>query len=124
MISTIRSVFSEMRALIVLVLLGIIASILSPNFLSPSNLLNVLLEVSSTALLAFGQTYIIILGEIDLSVGAVMGLAGAITAGVLAQGNMVEALIVGLLVGAVGGLLTDYSQHMGRSHHSLRRLAQ
>ena len=80
-----------------LVLLGIIASILSPNFLSPSNLLNVLREFSSTALLAFGQTYIIILGEIDLSVGAVMGLAGAITAGVLTQGNMVEALIVGLL---------------------------
>ena len=114
MISIIRSVFSEMRALIVLVLLGIIASILSPNFLSPSNLLNVLLEVSSTALLAFGQTYIIILGEIDLSVGAVMGLAGAITAGVLAQGNMVEALIVGLLVGAVGGLLNGLLTTYGK----------
>jgi ribose transport system permease protein len=113
-ISTIRSVYSEMRALIVLVLLGVIASILSPVFLSPSNLLNILLEVSTTALLAFGQTYIIILAEIDLSVGAVMGLAGAITAGVLAQGNIVEALIVGLLVGAVAGLLNGLLTTYGK----------
>jgi ribose transport system permease protein len=112
--SAIRTVFTEMRALIVLVLLGAIASVLSNVFLTPSNLLNVLLEVSVTALLAIGQTYIIILAEIDLSVGAILGLAGAITAGMLAHGNLLEALIVGLLIGAaaglINGLLTAYGK--------------
>ncbi|UNO50765.1 ABC transporter permease [Alicyclobacillus acidoterrestris] len=103
-----------MRALIVLFLLGIVASILSPVFLTPSNLLNVLLEVSVTALLAFGQTYIIILAEIDLSVGSVLGLAGAITAGILAHGNIIEALIVGLLVGAVSGLINGLLTTFGK----------
>lgn len=102
---SIRRIFSEFRALIVLILLMIIASILSPVFLTVSNLLNILLAVSVIALLAAGQTYIIILAEIDLSVGAVLGLSGAITAGILSHGNLVEALIVGLLIGAVAGLL-------------------
>jgi ribose transport system permease protein len=102
---SLRYIFSEFRALIVLILLLIIASFLSPVFLTVSNLLNILLAVSVIALLAVGQTYIIILAEIDLSVGAVLGLSGAITAGFLAHGNLVEALIVGLIIGAVAGLL-------------------
>ncbi len=114
MTSAIRAVLSEMRVLIVLILLSAIVAILSPVFLTLSNLLNVLLEVSVTALLAIGQTYIIILAEIDLSVGAILGLSGAVTASVLSHGNLLEALTVGLLVGAVAGLVNGLLTTYGK----------
>lgn len=101
----IRSMFSKMQALIVLILLVIIAAFLSPVFLTSTNLLNILLAVAVTAILAIGQTYIIILAEIDLSVGAILGLSGAITAGYLTHGNLIEGLIAGLVVGFAGGLM-------------------
>lgn len=114
MTSSIKIVLSEMRAVIVLIILAAIAAILSPVFLTPSNLLNILLEVSVTALLAIGQTYVIILAEIDLSVGAILGLAGAITAGVMSHGNVIEGLIVGLLIGAVAGFLNGFLTTYGK----------
>lgn len=101
----IRSMFSKMQALIVLILLVIIAAFLSPVFLTSTNLLNILLAVAVTAILAIGQTYIIILAEIDLSVGAILGLSGAITAGYLTHGNLIEGLIAGLVIGFAGGLM-------------------
>lgn len=101
----IRFIFSEMQALIVLFILVIIAAILSPVFLTVTNLLNILLEVAVTAILAIGQTYIIILAEIDLSVGAILGLSGAVTAGFLAHGNLIEALLIGLVIGIIAGLI-------------------
>ncbi len=110
----VRTLFSEMRALIVLALLVIVAALLSPIFLTPTNLLNILLEVAVTAILAIGQTYIIILAEIDLSVGAILGMAGAITAGVLSRGNFLEAFTVGLLVGAGAGLLNGLLVTIGK----------
>lgn len=101
----IRSMFSKMQALIVLILLVIVAAFLSPVFLTSANLLNILLAVAVTAILAIGQTYIIILAEIDLSVGAILGLSGAITAGYLTHGNLIAGLIAGLVVGFIGGLI-------------------
>ena len=114
MTSSIKILLSEMRAVIVLIILAAIAAILSPVFLTPSNLLNILLEVSVTALLAIGQTYVIILAEIDLSVGAILGLAGAITAGVMSHGNVIEGLIIGLLIGAVAGFLNGFLTTYGK----------
>lgn len=112
--SGLKALLSEMRALIILILLSVVASILSPVFLTTTNLLNILLEVAVTAILAIGQTYIIILGEIDLSVGAVLGLSGAITAGFLMRGNLLEGLIIGLIVGAAAGLLNGILVTFGK----------
>lgn len=114
MTSSLKIVLSEMRAVIVLIILAAIAAVLSPVFLTPSNLLNILLEVSVTALLAIGQTYVIILAEIDLSVGAILGLAGAITAGVMSHGNVIEGLIIGLLIGAAAGFLNGFLTTYGK----------
>jgi len=102
---SIRKSITEFRSLFILVVLVIIASILSPVFLTTSNILNIMLEVAVTVILAIGQTYIIILGEIDLSVGAILGMSGAISAGILARGNLPEAILVGIVIGAAAGFL-------------------
>ena len=77
-----------MRKLVVWMLLFVcvILFIATPLFLTGDNLLNVLLAASVTALLAAGQTYVIILAEIDLSVGAVLGISSIVTAFVLQDG--------------------------------------
>jgi ribose/xylose/arabinose/galactoside ABC-type transport system permease subunit len=58
-----------------------------------------------TALLAAGQTFVIVLAEIDLSVGAVLGFSAAITAMTLQHHSTVIGIVVGLVVGAAAGLV-------------------
>ena len=79
---------------------------LNTNFISPTNLLNLLRQVSVNALIAFGMTFVIITGGIDLSVGSTLALSGALTAGILAAGvPPIVAIFAGLLIGAALGLL-------------------
>ncbi|MGM0370528.1 MAG: ABC transporter permease [Bacillota bacterium] len=88
-------------------LLGImvVLSLLSENFLTVTNLFNVVTQTSINALLAFGMTFVILSGGIDLSVGSVMAFASAVTAGLLTSGmNMVIAIIGGLIAGTSLGL--------------------
>ncbi|MFJ6904529.1 ABC transporter permease [Streptomyces griseoluteus] len=88
-----------------LLLVGVILSIASPVFLTSTNLLNVGLATSVVALLAIGQTYVIILAEIDLSVGAALGFSSVVTALVLRDHGLLPALAAGLGVGAAVGLV-------------------
>jgi len=57
--------------------------ILTPHFLTVSNLLNVLEQTSINAIVAVGMTYVIISGGIDLSVGSILALAGVVLDGLL-----------------------------------------
>jgi len=95
----------ELRAIWMLLLVAIVLFIATPDFLTTGNLLNVVLAAATTALLAAGQTFVIILAEIDLSVGAIMGLAGVAVAIVLKDHGFLTALLIGLLVGALAGLI-------------------
>ncbi|MEW5317739.1 MAG: hypothetical protein WDW38_009015 [Sanguina aurantia] len=70
-----------------LILLLVALSVMSPDFLTAGNLLTVLRQVSINALIAFGMTFVILAGGIDLSVGAILAFTGAITAGVMAAGH-------------------------------------
>jgi ribose transport system permease protein len=77
---------------------------MNPNFLAPTNLLNLLRQVSTNALIAFGMTFVIITGGIDLSVGSTLALSSALMAGLIASGlNPVIAMGIGLLLGAFLG---------------------
>lgn len=90
--------------LIGLILITFILSILSPNFLSITNILNVFRQVSINALIAFGMTFVILTGGIDLSVGSILALAGALTSGLLASGmDPVVGVLLGLLIGGLLG---------------------
>lgn len=105
------------RGIIIALLLMMAAlSILSPVFLTKANVLNVLRQVSTNACLAMGMTLVIILGGIDLSVGAVVALSGSLTVGMMTNSGwgMVPAiafgLFVGLLFGVANGAIIAYTR--------------
>jgi ribose transport system permease protein len=101
-----QSVLQKIGPLIGLLLIVVIIAIMSPNFLTLNNLLNVLRQVSINALIAFGMTFVILTGGIDLSVGSILALTGAVTAGFMAGGmDPVLAMFLGLLLGAILGAI-------------------
>lgn len=104
------SALQKLGPLIGLCIIILILIIASPNFLTLTNILNVFRQVSINALIAFGMTFVILTGGIDLSVGATLALSGALTAGMLGAGfDPVTAVILGLgagaAMGAVNGVL-------------------
>src|SRR5437773_2431872 len=64
----------------ILLLLGVFLAFRAPNFLTLENGLSVLRAISMQGLIAFGMTLVIIVGEIDLSVGAAAAFAGCLVA--------------------------------------------
>ena len=102
----VKKIFSRLGPLLALVVLVILVTIMSPTFVSPANLLNLLRQVSINAVIAFGMTFVILTGGIDLSVGSILALSGAVTASMLASGFAAPlALLAGLVLGAIFGLL-------------------
>ena len=89
-------------ALAALVLLVIINSVFTPNFLDVNNFRNILLQVSPTVLVAVGMTIVISTGGIDLSVGSVMAIASAVAATSLGYGAGV-AILLALAAAAAAG---------------------
>ena len=105
----------KMGPLFGLVLLSIGLSIASPNFLTPSNLFSVLRQVSYSGLIAFGMTFIILIGGIDMSVGAILALVGIVTASLIQAGmDPILASCIGLLLGAACGAINGLLVSFGR----------
>lgn len=101
-----QSFLQKIGPFIGLLLIVIVISIMSPNFLTINNIFNVLRQVSINALIAFGMTFVILTGGIDLSVGSILALTGAVTAGFLASGmDPILAMSLGLLLGAILGAI-------------------
>lgn len=98
-----------------LLLLGIVLAILSPVFLTPSNLLDVILQSSINAIIALGMTFVIATGGIDLSVGSVLAFSG-IVIGILLKAGVPWWLCVfcGLGIGVLCGALTGFLIVRGR----------
>ncbi|MFP4874544.1 ABC transporter permease [Mammaliicoccus sciuri] len=88
-----------------LILLIVVISIMNSAFLDLSNLLNLLRQVSINGLIAFGMTFVILTGGIDLSVGSILALSSAFTAILITSGlDPIVALIVGVLGGFLLGV--------------------
>lgn len=96
---------SNIGILSVLLLIGVALSIMSPVFLTASNILSVLLQISNNMFLALGMTLIIILGGIDLSVGSIVAMTGTLTVGFIVTDGlpMGLAIVLGLLIGTASG---------------------
>ncbi|MBC7326850.1 ribose ABC transporter permease [bacterium] len=77
----------------------------NPRFLTLDNISNVLRQVSVYAILAVGETFVILTGGIDLSVGSVLALCGAISAGLALSSNLMIALLAGMVLGAAIGAI-------------------
>ncbi|MEV6240270.1 ABC transporter permease [Lentzea sp. NPDC051838] len=103
---SIRKYASENGALAGLLILALVIAILQPAFLNAQNLLNVGVQAAVIAIMAFGMTFVVVAGGIDLSVGSIAALAamvGALTAGPI-------GLVVGALCGLVNGALVSYGK--------------
>ncbi|MGY0062449.1 sugar ABC transporter permease [Streptomyces sp. LZ34] len=93
-----------------LIVLWAVFEILNSNFLSPRNLSNLSVDIVGTGLIAVGIVFVLLLGEIDLSVGSVGGLAAAVFAVLNVNQGLPEwlALIIAVLLGALVGALHGF----------------
>lgn len=93
----------------------LVVSIMEPDFLTLNNLFNILRQVSINALIAFGMTFVILTGGIDLSVGSILALSSAFVAGLMTDGtSALIAVLAGLIVGAVMGALNGMVISLGK----------
>ncbi|MGB4722247.1 MAG: ribose ABC transporter permease [Defluviitoga tunisiensis] len=86
------------------IVLFILLSIFAESFFNISNIVNVLRQVSITAILGFGMTLVIISGGIDLSVGSIFAFSAVVMASIVKEGKVFLGIILGLLIGAIMGL--------------------
>lgn len=96
---------------VLLALIGLIIlfSFLSPHFFNTNNILTIFSQVAIIAILAFGMTFVLMLGEIDLSVGSTLALCGIVLGLMLSQGvNEWVAVAATLLTGALAGLFNGF----------------
>ncbi|HWY01215.1 MAG TPA: ABC transporter permease [Mycobacterium sp.] len=95
----------ESGGLIVLLVAVGALTLASPEFLTGNNLANLARQVAIFGILAIGQLVVILTGGIDLSVGSILGLAGAVTAQLLVAGvPIIPAILIGVVVGGVLGI--------------------
>jgi ribose transport system permease protein len=111
-----KETLTRFQSLFALAVMVIALSVASEQFLTVANLRNILLQISVNLCLSIGMTLIILTGGIDLSVGAILGLAGAVAAGLLKNGLALKfagvqlqftvfgAIIAGIAVGLALGL--------------------
>ncbi|KRA25921.1 ABC transporter permease [Microbacterium sp. Root61] len=93
-----------------LVLIGTVFQALNPVFLSSTNLVNLTMQCAAIGTIALGVVMVLLVGEIDLSVGSVSGLAAAVLAVtfVQLQWNLALALIAAIGIGCAAGLLYGF----------------
>ena len=108
-----RSIIELAGMLPVLVVICILFAILTPNFLTQNNLVNVVRQASINIVLASGMTFVILTGGIDLSVGSVLAFTAVIAVVVslipgLEWAAIPAALLAGLLVGVLTGMMIAY----------------
>lgn len=102
---------NSLPRVMILLLLGVILSFMSPFFLTPVNLINVAAMGSIPIILALGQTIVVLTGNIDLSLGAVFSMGGVVSAALMefwyvpVPIAIVGGLLVGTFVGLLNGLL-------------------
>ena len=91
----------------ILLLLGAVFTALNPNFFTLYNIQNIFKQSSINGLIAFGMTFVILLGCIDLSVGSILALVGFITSTLIVEFQVPSfiAIVLGLALGVGLGLI-------------------
>ncbi|PAB58964.1 ABC transporter permease [Anaeromicrobium sediminis] len=92
-----------------LLIMCIFLSFMSPYFLTLSNALNIALQSSINAILAFGITFAIITSGIDLSVGSILALSSVSMGLAISNGiDLIPAVLLGLLIGTLAGAMNGF----------------
>lgn len=98
---------SEFGVGIALICLFIAFSIISPVFLTPRNMVNIMYQISAIGIIAVGQTFVLLTGGIDLSVGSVFELAGWSMCYTMLNVGLFQGVMVGVGVALVCGLVNS-----------------
>lgn len=101
------------KPLLGLIVFSVIITIINPRFLSFNNVLNVLRQASVNAVISIGMTLVILTGGIDLSVGSILAICGAVCAKLMLAGinpilAIIITLVLGGVIGAINGGLVSY----------------
>lgn len=100
---------------IAFVIICAVMTALSPVFLTVTNVLNVIRQSSIFGIMAIGMTFVILTGGIDLSVGSILAVVGAVSAGMLKGGmDVVPVVILALAIGISCGLANGLLITVGR----------
>lgn len=122
--SKIKTFLRNESILVFLTTLVVAFMLLNPVFISSGNIVNLLVQSSIIIMIAFGMTFVILTGGIDLSVGAVAALVGVVFALVLTSGNpMWLALLIALGVATTCGVLNGLIISFGRIQAFVATLA-
>lgn len=107
---SLRSLIATYAPIIGLCIALIAAAIMTPQFYSPTNLVNVLRQAAILGLVAVGQTYVLLTAGIDLSVGGMMGMSMIIAAQISGgdNGGLLPAIALALLAGVVVGCVNAF----------------
>src|SRR5579884_2007343 len=107
----------ELGLLVVLLLIVLVVGVQVPQFLTVSNLVQVLLSISILAIVAIGETLVILTRNVDLSVGSIVGFSAFLVANTFKQAPGTSLLVgiligcaLGLLLGAINGLIVTWGR--------------
>ncbi len=115
---------NKYKSIILLIVFSGIIAVINPRFLTVSNLLNILRQTSVNAIIAAGMTFVILTGGIDLSVGSILAIVGAIAASLVAGGmNWMLVILLSMLLGTIIGLLNGYIITKGKVQPFIATLA-
>lgn len=106
---------NEIAIALLIVIIFVVAHILSPFFLTSSNMLNLLRQTAYTAIAAIGMYFVILIGGIDLSIGATVQIIGMVSITMLVNEvsvalTIITALSIGIFVGLTNGVLATYGR--------------
>ena len=110
-----RELLARFGLLLALVVMVVVLATISDRFLTTSNIINVLRQISVNAIIAFGMTVVIIGAGIDLSVGSLLALVGVIaailvtTTGIPVWLVLVLAVAIGTALGAINGAFVGFA---------------
>lgn len=104
-----KTVVAKYGIMIIFILMVVLFSILSPVFLSVSNIFNILRQVSIVGIMSVGMAFVIITSGIDLSVGSILGASGVFGAYLMSQGiSPIVSIIIVLVASIVIGLINGF----------------
>ena len=104
---------AEYAIIVIFIVLFVVMSIFAPNFFTGNNMVNILRQVSISGICAVGMTLVMLTGGIDLSVGAILGVSGVLTAMMMLKGipsllASIIALALGVVIGGITGAIIHY----------------
>jgi ribose/xylose/arabinose/galactoside ABC-type transport system permease subunit len=109
-----RQSYGLIQAFAVLILLVVVISLLSPRFLSSTNITNLMAQMAVNLIVAAGMTVVMIGGEFDISVGSVVALSAAVSAWMMTRYGIVAGVFVSLLIGPALGVVNGVIVTRGR----------